>query len=126
MAQVHSAGLHSGAAVVIKVQRPGIRPVVEGDLDIVLALAHTIEARTRRGSNARGTIQASTRGGLNVIELAQGFATATMEELDFRVEARHMAAVLAAAARRHPEPRDTATGPLRGALKRAGARPRAA
>ncbi len=104
IAQVHAARLRLGAAVVVKVQRPGIRPVVERDLDIVFALARTIEARARRGSNPQGTVQTPTRRGLNVVELADGFATALGEELDFRVEARNMTAVLAAAARRPPDP----------------------
>lgn len=90
IAQVHAARLRSGAAVVVKVQRPGIRPVVERDLDIVFTLARTIEARSRLGSSPQGTVQTPMRRGLNIVELADGFATALGEELDFRVEARNM------------------------------------
>nr|WP_225311178.1 AarF/UbiB family protein [Microbispora cellulosiformans] len=83
IAQVHLARLRSGEEVVVKVQRPGIAPVVERDLDIVARLARTAERRTRW---ARGA-------GLG--DLARGFAEALREELDFRVEAANMAAVVA-------------------------------
>lgn len=79
--QVHRARLRSGAEVVVKVQRPDIRPLVERDLDIVNRLAATLEQRTRWGRS------------LGAAELARGFGAALLEELDFRVEARNMAAV---------------------------------
>jgi ubiquinone biosynthesis protein len=81
VAQVHAARLRSGADVVVKVQRPGIRAIVERDLDIVTRLARTLETRTRWG---RAT---------GAVDLAHGFAQAIREELDFRVEARNMTAV---------------------------------
>ncbi|GAA3643608.1 AarF/UbiB family protein [Nonomuraea antimicrobica] len=81
--QVHVARLHSGESVVVKVQRPGIGAVVGKDLDIVRRLAATLEARTRWGRS------------LGLIDLADGFAAAIREELDFRVEAANMAAVAA-------------------------------
>ncbi|MDT7787423.1 MAG: ubiquinone biosynthesis protein [Pseudonocardiales bacterium] len=83
VAQVHKAVLKSGAEVVVKVQRPGVRAVAEGDLDIVGRLAETLQ-RTRWGS------------ALGVRNLAAGFAAALREELDFKVEARNIAAVTAA------------------------------
>jgi hypothetical protein len=70
--------------VAVKVQRPGIRAVVERDLDIVARLARTLERRTRW-----------TRS-IGAGDLAQGFADAVREELDFRIEAGNMAAVAAA------------------------------
>ncbi|MFD1932084.1 MULTISPECIES: ABC1 kinase family protein [Nonomuraea] len=85
IAQVHAARLHSGEEVVVKVQRPGIAPVVAKDLDIVARLAATLEARTKWGR------------ALGLRELAAGFAAALREELDFRVEAGNMAAVAASA-----------------------------
>jgi len=87
IAQVHKAWLRcgdgSGAEVAVKVQRPGIRATVEQDLDIVLRLAVRLEDRARwaRAVGAAG--------------LARGFAAAMREELDFRVEARNMAAIAA-------------------------------
>jgi ubiquinone biosynthesis protein len=85
VAQVHAARLKSGEAVVVKVQRPGIRTVVERDLDIIVRLARTLEARTR-WARALGTRS-----------LALGFADAVREELDFRIEAGNMAGVAATA-----------------------------
>ena len=81
IAQVHVATLVDGTEVVLKVQRPGIRPVVERDLDIVHRLARTLASTTSWGR------------ALGVRELAAGFAAALREELDFRVEAANMAAV---------------------------------
>mgnify|MGYP001388241493 FL=1 len=43
IAQVHSGRLHSGEEVVFKVRRPGIKRVVETDIDILMGLAHLIE-----------------------------------------------------------------------------------
>jgi ubiquinone biosynthesis protein len=85
VAQVHAARLRSGSEVVVKVQRPGIRTVVERDLDIIVRLARSLEARTR-WARALGTRS-----------LALGFADAVREELDFRIEAGNMAGVAATA-----------------------------
>jgi ubiquinone biosynthesis protein len=84
VAQVHTALLRSGDEVAVKVQRPGVRQVVERDLDIVARLARSLERRTRW---ARA---------IGAGDLAGGFADAVREELDFRVEAANMAAVAAA------------------------------
>ena len=87
IAQVHKARLRCAdgpdAEVAVKVQRPGIRSTVEQDLDILLRLADTLEDRAR-WARAVGTAG-----------VARGFAAAIREELDFRVEARNMAAVAA-------------------------------
>ena len=87
IAQVHRARLRRGdgpdAEVAVKVQRPGIRSTVEQDLDILLRLADALEDRAR-WARAVGTVG-----------VARGFAAAIREELDFRVEARNMAAVAA-------------------------------
>ncbi|WP_433265114.1 ABC1 kinase family protein [Actinosynnema sp. CS-041913] len=86
VAQVHRARLKSGEDVVVKVQRPGVRRVADGDLDIVNRLAATLHERTRWGK------------ALGVKDLAAGFSAALREELDFRVEARNLLAVRAASA----------------------------
>ncbi|MFI6445014.1 ABC1 kinase family protein [Kitasatospora sp. NPDC050543] len=85
IAQVHVARLRTGEEVVVKVQRPGVRATVERDLEIVGRLARSIH---RRGGWGRS---------IGVLELAEGFATALREELDFLVETRNMTAVAAAA-----------------------------
>ncbi len=87
IAQVHQARLRCeagpDATVAVKVQRPGIRATVEQDLDILLRLAVRLEKHARW---ARA---------VGAIGVARGFAAAIREELDFRVEARNMAAMAA-------------------------------
>ena len=92
IAQVHKARLRcadgqgaggQGAEVAVKVQRPGIRATMEQDLDILQRMAATLERRAR-WARAVGTVG-----------VARGFAAAMREELDFRVEARNMAAIAA-------------------------------
>jgi len=97
IAQVHAATLPSGERVVVKIRRPGVTAVVAADLDIVERLATRLERGTRWGRS------------VGAIALAQGFASALREELDLRIEARNMAAVVSAAAARDegvcmPEP----------------------
>ncbi len=91
IAQVHRATLAAGRPVVVKVCRPGVRAVVDRDLDIVLRLA----GRLQRGTSWGRSVGAVT--------LAHGFADALREELDLRIEARNMTAVAAAADRRGPD-----------------------
>ncbi|WP_245205023.1 AarF/ABC1/UbiB kinase family protein [Kitasatospora sp. RG8] len=91
IAQVHAAVLADGTRVIVKVQRPGVRELVERDLDIVGRLAVTLQSRTDWGRS------------LGLVELAQGFAVALREELDFRVEARNMTAVRRAAEARRDD-----------------------
>lgn len=87
IAQVHQARLRRetgpDATVAVKVQRPGIRATVEQDLDILLRLAVRLEKHARW---ARA---------IGAVGVARGFAVAIREELDFRVEARNMAAMAA-------------------------------
>lgn len=90
IAQAHRAQLLSGEQVVVKVQRPGVRALVERDLDILLRLARALEAR------------ASWARDYSVLQMAEGFATALREELDFRIEARNIAAVAASSDIRIP------------------------
>jgi ubiquinone biosynthesis protein len=81
LAQVHRAVLTSGEEVAVKVQRPGIDAHVERDLRILLNLASSIEdgaAWTRH---------------IGIGALARGFATNLREELDFRLEASHLATI---------------------------------
>jgi ubiquinone biosynthesis protein len=84
--QVHRATLNSGEQVVVKVQRPGITTIVDRDLDIALRAAASLEQR------------AAWARDLGAVELAQGFAEALREELDFRVEARNLTTITASSA----------------------------
>lgn len=47
IAQVHSARLRNGDEVIVKVRRPGIKPIVEADLRLLQRLAKIIEAESR-------------------------------------------------------------------------------
>jgi ubiquinone biosynthesis protein len=75
IAQVHRARLRDGAAVVVKVQRPGIERIIEHDLNILEDLAGFLDHRTKWG-------RIYDFGGM-VAE----FGRALRNELDFRVEA---------------------------------------
>ncbi len=87
IAQVHAATLHSGEAVVVKVQRPSVADTVRRDLAAMSWIApHLI-----------GRIPVSALA--NPPALVELFAETIVEELDFRLEADNMldvAAVLAA------------------------------
>ncbi len=88
IAQVHTATLHDGRRVVIKVRRPGLLQAVERDLGIAVAFARLAERRTDWGAT------------YEVGAIAEDFASALRTELDLRVEARHAAEMGTAAARR--------------------------
>lgn len=49
IAQVHRGKLKSGEEVVVKVRRPGIKDVVETDLDILMGLAYLVERHLPTG-----------------------------------------------------------------------------
>ncbi|WP_406383466.1 ABC1 kinase family protein [Streptomyces sp. NBC_01618] len=85
IAQVHRARLATGEEVAVKVQRPGAQELVDLDLDILFRVSRKIEEHTSWGR------------GLGTVDLAEGFALSLHEELDFRIEARNMAAIRAAA-----------------------------
>ncbi|PRY55904.1 ABC1 kinase family protein [Glycomyces artemisiae] len=93
IAQVHTAVLHGGEAVVVKVRRPGADVTVERDLDIIRRLARSLDRHTSWGRS------------MDVLGLAAGFAEALREEVDFTVEARNLAQVAAAHDRRQAEVR---------------------
>ena len=84
VAQVHAATLRTGERVVVKVLRPGVTGLVERDLDIIARLARRTEAR------------AGWARTIGVVTLAESFAAALREELDFRLEAGNLEAVGAA------------------------------
>ena len=85
LAQAHAAWRSDGTAVILKVQRPGIDEQVSRDLEMIRRL-------TRRAES-----QAELARAWHVGELGRGFADALAEELDFRVEARNIAVIAAAA-----------------------------
>ncbi|MCE5209971.1 MAG: AarF/ABC1/UbiB kinase family protein [Deltaproteobacteria bacterium] len=78
IAQVHKAVLNDGTVVAVKVQRPGIKNIIEIDLEIMLHLATLMEKNIEEVS-----FQKPTR----VIE---EFARTIERELDFGTEAASM------------------------------------
>ncbi|MGC5614618.1 ABC1 kinase family protein [Georgenia sp. Z1491] len=83
VAQVHTARLHDGSEVVLKIQRPGARQQVTGDMDIVMRLADRLDRTTSWGRS------------LGLRSLARGFADSLDEELDYTVELSNMQAMAA-------------------------------
>ncbi|AKS42099.1 ABC1 kinase family protein [Wenzhouxiangella marina] len=77
LAQVHRARLPEGDWVVLKVRRPGIRPVVEADLRLLARLAEIVE------SEAPELRQYRPR------ELVRQFTQSLRRELDFAAECRN-------------------------------------
>ena len=84
--QVHLATLADGERVAVKIQREGIIPLVERDVDITRRVATKL---------AESTVWARQFG---VQELADSLAESLIDELDYRVEASNIAALEAAVA----------------------------
>nr|WP_251358951.1 AarF/UbiB family protein [Kangiella sp. TOML190] len=75
VAQVHSAVLHNGEAVVVKVLRPGIRQKVQKDLDMMHSLAHWAEQYSSEARRFR------------IKEVVADYDTTIKKEMDLRIEA---------------------------------------
>jgi predicted unusual protein kinase regulating ubiquinone biosynthesis (AarF/ABC1/UbiB family) len=78
IAQVHTAQLLDGEEVVVKVQRPGIRHRLEGDLRILMRFARILERTSAKGRMA------------NPIAVVEDFAATLSDELNFVTEGRSM------------------------------------
>jgi len=77
LAQVHRAWLADGTPVVLKVRRPGIRPVVEADLHLLARLAEIIEADAPDLRRYRPR------------EVVRQFTRSLRREMDFSAEGRN-------------------------------------
>jgi ubiquinone biosynthesis protein len=99
--QVHRARLPDGTNVVVKVQRPGLRVMVEADLAIMRRLAQLL---------AQSVPEVAA---YDPVSLVEAFARSIRQELDFRTEAKNAAklrTVLAGASEAHvPHVYDTYT-----------------
>ncbi len=73
--QVHRAVLHSGEAVAVKVQRPGIRDILGADISLMYATTWLLD-------------WTHVFGGTRSREVIDEFARWTADELDYLVEAR--------------------------------------
>jgi ubiquinone biosynthesis protein len=75
--QVHAAYLRDGTSVVVKVQRPGIEPVIRADVAIMRFLARRLEQ----------FVPESRRFGPS--DLVEEFARLISDELDYEIEGRN-------------------------------------
>jgi predicted unusual protein kinase regulating ubiquinone biosynthesis (AarF/ABC1/UbiB family) len=104
LGQVHRAVLRDGREVVVKVQRPGIREQIRGDMDALAELARFLDEHTEAGR----------RFGFG--ELLDEFDRTLRDELDYRREAtnlRRLAAIVEPYERLVvPEPVDDFTSTL--------------
>ena len=85
LAQAHAAWRADGTTVILKIQRPGIDEQVTRDLDMIRRLTRRAESQSELART------------YHVADLGRGFADALAEELDFRIEARNIAVIAAAA-----------------------------
>jgi ubiquinone biosynthesis protein len=76
--QVHRAQLRNGEEVVVKVQRPGIRQVIEIDLEILLHLATLLERHVEEARLHRPT------------KIVEEFGRVMEQELDYKAELAHL------------------------------------
>jgi ubiquinone biosynthesis protein len=76
--QVHKARIADGEAVAVKVQRPGIRKIIEVDLEIMLHLATLMERHIEELSIQRP------------VRIVEEFARTLEREIDYTLEATHM------------------------------------
>jgi predicted unusual protein kinase regulating ubiquinone biosynthesis (AarF/ABC1/UbiB family) len=83
IAQVHRATLADGREVALKVQRPGVRERVLGDLDALAEVAAFLEKHTAFGER------------LAAATLFEEFRRSMLRELDFRQEALHLVTLAA-------------------------------
>jgi ubiquinone biosynthesis protein len=81
LGQVHRAELRDGRAVVVKVQRPGIREQVEQDMDAIQELAGLADRHSDAGRR------------LGFADMVSEFRASLLRELDYRQEAANLAAV---------------------------------
>lgn len=77
IAQVHHASLPDGSDVIVKVQRPGIKELIETDIDIMSTLARLMERYVAESKF------------FNPSGIVQEFSKTVRKELDFVQEARN-------------------------------------
>ncbi|PKN60492.1 MAG: ABC transporter [Deltaproteobacteria bacterium HGW-Deltaproteobacteria-11] len=75
--QVHRARLVTGEEVIIKIQRPGIRKVIEVDLEILFHLATLMEKNIEEAEIYRPT------------KIVDEFARSIEKEINYKIEAQH-------------------------------------
>ena len=78
LGQVHQAKLRDGRPVVVKIQRPDIRPVIEQDFEVLTELSHTLDAHTKVGRRYR------------LRTIVEEFHLSIQHELDYEREAQNL------------------------------------
>ena len=78
LGQVHAATLRSGREVVVKVQRPDAREVIQSDMEVLSTLAELADSRTAVGRK------------YGFAQLLRQFRRSLAGELDYRREARNL------------------------------------
>lgn len=78
IAQVHKAQLKDGSNVIVKIQRPGIRKIIEVDLEIMMHLADLMERHLEELKDHRP------------VRIVQEFAHSLGKELNFTIESIHI------------------------------------
>lgn len=78
LGQVHEARLRDGRAVVVKIQRPGIRPQIAQDFEVLKELATTLDAHTKVGQRYRFTT------------MVEEFFLTIQNELNYEREAQNL------------------------------------
>jgi ubiquinone biosynthesis protein len=81
LGQVHRARLRSGRTVAVKVQRPGIRERILGDLEFLQQVAEFLDNHTELGRR------------IGVADMVEEFRRSLLRELDYRLEARHLTVI---------------------------------
>jgi predicted unusual protein kinase regulating ubiquinone biosynthesis (AarF/ABC1/UbiB family) len=78
LGQVHRAELRDGRAVVVKVQRPGIREQIVEDMEAIHEIAELADRHSETGRR------------LGFVEMVTEFTASLMRELDYRQEAANL------------------------------------
>lgn len=75
IAQVHAGKLHSGEAIVVKVLRPGMKEIIQRDLDLLYGMAELALKHWEEGKRVRP------------VEVVQEYEKTVLDELDLMREA---------------------------------------
>jgi predicted unusual protein kinase regulating ubiquinone biosynthesis (AarF/ABC1/UbiB family) len=81
LGQVHTAALRDGRPVVVKVQRPDVRPQIAQDFEVLEQIASTLDAHTKVGQRHR------------LSTLVEEFRLSIRNELNYEREAQNMVTI---------------------------------
>lgn len=81
LGQVHSAALRDGRLVVVKIQRPGIRPQIAEDFEVLADIAAFLDSHTKMGQRYR------------FATIVEEFRITILQELNYEREAQNLISV---------------------------------